>query len=272
MNKIIIAVVSLLGVAACVTECGDGPPAEVDAALPGADAGRADSTVADHLLADSRVADSHVADSRVADSHVADGHVADGHVADSHLPDSHTSDAGAVDSRAADASDDAAAVDAGACVDPLPTPDRPVGTTCLLCRPLGTEPGNVGGDCQLHADCTAGINGRCSLGQIGAYCSYDMCFSDAQCGDNQVCSCDGAYFSGANECVSANCRVNADCTSGHCAPSYGCLQGGAPEGWFCRTAADECTADADCMNNLNGRCAYSSTLSHWACEYGVCIP
>ena len=276
MRKTIIAAVSLSFIAACgtVADCSGEAPSGADSASPGADAGHSDSSVADQRVVDGTAPDNHASDGRTPDGRTPDGHNADAHVVDSGRPDSLASDLVAVDIRLTDAALDAGAIDAadsGACIEPTPTADRPAGTTCRLCRPIGTEPGGSG-VCATHADCTAGINGRCSLGQIGEFCSYDECFIDAHCADGKVCSCDGAYFSGANTCVPANCRVNADCTSGRCSPSYGCLMGGSPEGWYCRTAADECATDSQCTDYAAGRCAYNSTLSHWACDYGVCIP
>ena len=181
-------------------------------------------------------------------------------------PDTATSDAGS------DAGSDGGATDAGACVDLPPGSDRPIAGMCSPCRPTGADPGGGGGGaCASHEDCTAGANGRCSFGMIGAFCSYDACFSDSDCASDEVCSCDGDYFSGANVCVRADCHVNADCSSGRCAPSYGCLLGGPPEGWFCRTSSDTCATDADC-GGLDGRCAYDEGVGHWACESGTCIP
>jgi hypothetical protein len=118
----------------------------------------------------------------------------------------------------------------------------------------------------------AGDNGRCAFGMIGSYCSYDECFTDDDCGAGRLCSCDGGYESGANVCVEAECRVNADCLSGRCSPSYGCLLGGGPVGWYCRTTDDRCAADDDCTASPGGRCAFSVLMRRWDCEYGICVP
>lgn len=253
---------AVLSVAACGgddTSMGvDGSLPQIDGAL--ADAGRADGGPADAGALDAGLTDGGAIDASAADAASADSGARDAGLADAG-PDSSMADSGPVTS-----------ADGGSCTDPAPPADRTVAVACAACRPVTPEPGGGSGACATHADCTAGVNGRCSLGMIGAFCSYDDCFVDSDCASGQVCSCDGAYFSGANVCVSANCRVSSDCTSGRCSPSYGCLEGGGPEGWYCRTAADTCTADTDCTASLGGRCAYNSIAAHWACAYGICIP
>jgi len=259
MRRIMLTGAILIGLSACnPAQVGD----DTDGGLPAADAGPADAGSVDRGGADSREPDTAVPDSSTRDSPLPDGHA----------HDSQLEDSASVDAQRADAGVDAADLaDAGACVDPVPTADRPVATECSPCRPFGYEPGGEG-DCAVHADCTDGDNGRCMLGMIGAYCSYDICFADDDCAGDQLCSCDGASFSGANTCVPTNCRVNADCASGRCSPSYGCLLGGSPNGWYCRTAADECSLDDDCTEYANGRCAFSASAEHWICQYGVCVP
>ncbi|RLB47160.1 MAG: hypothetical protein DRJ42_26045 [Deltaproteobacteria bacterium] len=158
------------------------------------------------------------------------------------------------------------------CVD-LPPADRVTPIACSSCRPTWADPGGSG-DCSAHSDCTAGDNGRCVFGMIGAFCSYDECFEDGDCDSNEVCSCDGAVIGGGNRCVSSNCKVGADCSSGRCSPTYGCLAGGPPQGWYCRTAGDTCTADSECTMDGGlggGRCAYDASAGHWACAYGICV-
>lgn len=165
-----------------------------------------------------------------------------------------------------------APTDAGMCMDLPPSSDRPVAGACSACRPIGPEPGELLGECGLHRDCTAGANGRCVFGFLGYYCSYDECFTDADCAANEVCSCDGDGPGGANVCVPSECHTNSDCTSGACSPSYGCLEGGGPVGWYCRTAADLCDVDAECTAGIGGRCAYEAARGLWACDYGICVP
>jgi len=260
MRRFVLTGTILIGITACAPAQVEG---DSDGGLPAADAGHADAEGADG----GGGADRGGADSRQPDGAVPDSTTRDNWAADSFSPDrlGH-------DGQRADTGVDAAILaDAGECVDPAPTADRPVAIACSPCRPFGYEPGGEG-DCALHADCTDGVNGRCLLGMIGAYCSYDTCFDDDDCASDQLCSCDGATYAGANTCVPANCRVNADCASDRCSPSYGCLLGGSPNGWYCRTTADECVSDDDCTEYLDGRCAFSASAEHWLCQYGVCIP
>ena len=257
-----------------IVGCGGDDTTGVDGGGPRVDAGpRLDGGPGDGGRADAGAGDSGAGDAGSIDAAAIDGGGTDAGPTDAGLADA-GADAGALDAGpGTDAGpSDAATPDGGTCIDPAPTPDRPVATTCSPCRPDSPDPGGSGGMCSTHADCTAGPNGRCSFGMIGAFCSYDDCFTDADCAAGEVCSCDGAYFSGANVCVPANCHVNSDCTSGRCSPSYGCLVGGGPEGWYCHTAADACAVDADCSGSPGGRCAYDTTTRRWACEFGICIP
>ena len=73
--------------------------------------------------------------------------------------------------------------DAGMCADLLPSPTRPAPVTCSACRPPGAM-SSGGGVCASDADCTEGDNGRCAFGRAGAFCSYDACFRDSDCGAN----------------------------------------------------------------------------------------
>lgn len=161
--------------------------------------------------------------------------------------------------------------DAG-CMDPPPGPDRPAPVSCSRCRPERDIPIGASGVCEGPDDCTEGENGRCVTSMIGLICDYDECFEDTDCDGDEVCLCDGSLFGAGNVCVSANCRVNADCASGSCAPSFGCLLGAAPEGWYCRTPSDACSRDEDCMEpgRLGGRCAYNRAEARWMCEFGIC--
>lgn len=180
------------------------------------------------------------------------------------------SDAGVLPDGGRDAGTPDAGPDAG-CDDPPPA-ERTAPISCATCRPDTPEPGEPTGGCMTHAECTEGENGRCVRAMVGAFCDYDECFSDNDCADNEVCSCDGSYY-GGNACVPSNCRTSADCAGTRCTPTYGCLAGGPPEGWYCRTASDECVEDADCdeAGMAGGRCAFDPTRMLWACEYGICV-
>lgn len=167
---------------------------------------------------------------------------------------------------------DAAVVfdDAGMCMDLPPAPTRPAEVVCSPCRPPGTT-SSGGGGCASDADCTAGDNGRCVFGRIGAFCSYDLCFRDADCAADEACLCDGSNNGGGgNACVHAGCRTNNDCAPGlACSPTFGsCGHYSGFIGFECHTADDECTVDADCGG---GYCAFDPTLAHWACSMSECV-
>jgi len=160
--------------------------------------------------------------------------------------------------------------DAGMCIDLPPGRTGGVARTCSPGRPPGAM-GSAGGACVTDADCTAGINGRCGFGRIGAFCSYDTCFSDADCADGEACLCDGSNFDGGgNSCVPAACRTNNDCAPGFaCSPTFGsCGHYTGFVAFECHTAADECTVDADCGA---GYCAFDATLAHWVCSTSECV-
>ena len=79
-------------------------------------------------------------------------------------------------------------------------------------------------ECERHADCDEGDNGRCDSfthsGGTSYFCTYDSCFSDDECGGG-VCDCGENTAYGQNKCLDAgDCRVNADCgPGGWCSPS-----------------------------------------------------
>ena len=139
-------------------------------------------------------------------------------------------------------------------------------------------------ECRTHADCTSGVNGRCvGNGHDGWRCTYDACFSDADCpgtdggpggGRAGVCACENGFRSDNNSCLYAgDCRTDADCgTRGYCSPTLGMCGGYAPFiGYYCHTAADECIDDADCTGTGINYCAWSELKGHWACSNSICV-
>lgn len=161
-------------------------------------------------------------------------------------------------------------LDAGMCMDLPPAPTRPAEVVCSPCRPPGTT-SSGGGECASDADCTAGDNGRCVFGRIGAFCSYDLCFRDSDCAADEACLCDGSGLGGGgNACVHAGCRTNNDCGPGlACSPTFGsCGHYTGFIGFECHTASDECTEDAECGA---GYCAFDPALGRWACSISECV-
>jgi hypothetical protein len=147
-----------------------------------------------------------------------------------------------------------------------PLQHRAVATTCPTGRAPGLSYTNPAiGECAKDSTCLAGINGRCLIGgplPVSA-CSYDDCFSDADCPANTPCDCRSSAASQfPNSCLTgSDCRVDSDCGPGNfCSPS--------PVSWYgtayhCHTTGDTCVNDSDCGQYQN--CAFDSTNGYWSC-------
>ena len=156
----------------------------------------------------------------------------------------------------------------------IPKNHRPAAMACPEQRGAGTTVANPQSynECAQDSNCTTGIDGRC-LGFKGtSSCSYDTCFSDSDCPDNQPCECrPSAADTAANYCVTTggNCRVDSDCgPDGFCSPSLvgtGCGwdQSVSGDGYFCRTPQDSCLNDSDC--DTSSTCAFDIGSNHWTC-------
>ena len=161
---------------------------------------------------------------------------------------------------------------------PEPKTHRAAATDCPHDRVAGTAGSPRTGDkCATDADCTAGQNGRCESSLQGNVCSYDECFTDADCGSAGVCGCRQDQLYGANVCYKGDCRTDADCPTSWCSPSVvdvstSCTSGIpiGSVGFFCHTAADECTNDADCPSSENS-CTFDADKLHWACRAVLCF-
>jgi hypothetical protein len=112
----------------------------------------------------------------------------------------------------------------------------------------GTEDSRA---CQSNADCTDAPNGFCksAQGQMGSFCSCIYpCMSDAECGPNEACMCpdvDRGRLDAAR-CAPAECKVDADCSSGECGASYyfnGCE---LELSMRCRAPTDKCHGTTGC--------------------------
>ena len=130
-----------------------------------------------------------------------------------------------------------------------------------------TNPHNCpcpGANCMYDADCTSGVSGRCLAPQPllpGAQCSYDQCFSDADCPANTPCDCrDSASSSAPNSCLNgSDCRVDSDCGAGnYCSPSPGLAAA-----YHCHTSNDTCVDDSDCRQPEY--CAFNEQNGYWSC-------
>lgn len=162
----------------------------------------------------------------------------------------------------------------------VPKSHRPVAVRCDSVRPSidPNVPDSGAGNCNEHADCTAGVNGRCDgNSHDGWNCTYDECTTDDDCGAGAgICSCEGAFRADANRCLSTNgCRVDSDCGggAGFCSPTLGgCGHFDKTVGYFCHTPQDECVDDADCggPGAPGSYCAYDKTVARWKCSSAEC--
>jgi len=189
---------------------------------------------------------------------------------------------------------DAGHEDAGvdACKPKVPAQHRPTATTCSTTRPpgynsvAGVDSGIAGAACTSDSQCTdGGVNGRCTvLNDFFAFCSYDECTMDSDCGPSSVCICGAALPAGEgrnpNQCVPAGCHVDTDCgPGGYCSPSpqpctfrTGNFAGVA--GYYCHTAKDlcapnQCASNTDCEDAGNN-CEWDASAMSWACAFGDC--
>jgi hypothetical protein len=153
----------------------------------------------------------------------------------------------------------------------VPASHRPAGSACPPARGPGALSSACSYDagaplaCHKDADCTAGKNGRC-LPTPGVACapacSYDTCFSDADC-PGTPCDCRAsASDSAANVCLPGGCAVDSDCgPGGYCSPSG--LTSGCGLGYFCHTPSDACVDSADCPSTEG--CSYDTHALAWSC-------
>jgi hypothetical protein len=200
-----------------------------------------------------------------------------------------------------------------------PTHHRIAGSACSAERPPGSLdcgcPGMDGGcscaqgACSQDSDCMAGINGRCQLSRapfMYVGCSYDTCFSDADCPGKEPCDCRASGSRATQSCVAgSNCRTDSDCgPGGYCSPSQvgalcgcmstafcnpdaggGCYVGGpngtwtqvpcscgdsCGHGYFCHTPQDTCVNDSDCPDG--NTCNFDLPSQTWTCTFCWPVP
>jgi hypothetical protein len=143
---------------------------------------------------------------------------------------------------------------------------RPQSVTCPVTQISGTEAGVSAAPCLSNADCSGSVYPSC----LGGQCHVDQCLSDSDCGVGMGCACGSDYINArdvhTNNCVPAQCHVDADCGAGGlCSPARTGDCGAS--GFYCHSAADTCTTDADCCDEpAQPNCLYQPTIGHWACQ------
>lgn len=140
--------------------------------------------------------------------------------------------------------------------------------------------------CSVDSNCSAGLNGRCFLGNgitaaARLQCSYDECLKDEDCGAGKVCQCQtrGPPDQGfpGHLCVTAGCKTNGDCGTSCCSFSNAFCNVERTTGYFCHSQRDECITDQDCLGDgvvapRDGYCAWDPKASRWSCSRGFCQP
>jgi hypothetical protein len=134
--------------------------------------------------------------------------------------------------------------------------------------------------CLHDSDCSAGENGRCAILAVsslppdagsnvvvlcGSSCSYDACFSDAECPAHVPCECrTSATDTAANVCLTGSgCSVDADCGPGGFCSATSWTQTGGQVQYYCHTANDSCLDDSDCPTGKY--CQFDTVGARWMC-------
>ena len=118
--------------------------------------------------------------------------------------------------------------------------------------------------CKSDADCTAFPLGYCappmpSLPGLSGSCRSG-CLQDVDCGENQLCVCDGSATGG--KCVSGGCRIDSECGAGAYCASAGVI---CESVFACTSVKDECLGNNDCPNG------FCYAAGHRSCTpIGVC--
>jgi hypothetical protein len=134
------------------------------------------------------------------------------------------------------------------------------------------------GQCSTDAGCTQGKRARC--GVVPFYkgpgrphfagwthaCLSDVCETDVDCGDEQLCHC-ATGIGGTNQCAPGDCRVDSDCPSGACAaadyrPWLASLPPPNYSVKYCRRERDLCRNDNACSG---GACEYVAWRRRFEC-------
>lgn len=147
---------------------------------------------------------------------------------------------------------------------PTDAPGVPGGSPCP-----GSTPSY--GSCETDADCTTQDHGGCRFfpGEPtdGTCACVYACTDDSGCPAAEACAYVGALGDAetGGACLDAGCRSGADCASGECGASFpeGFGFGDSQVGFFCRSAADTCHSDAECVA---GKGCFVAPEGHFECR------
>lgn len=92
------------------------------------------------------------------------------------------------------------------------------------------------------------------------------CFTDFECGENNICICGNVQSPTGGVCRYSSCKTDAECAPGYLCASYSGLCGGG--GFACQTPDDECMTNQDCVGQ--GACISDGTLGYRVCSNAVC--
>jgi hypothetical protein len=138
-------------------------------------------------------------------------------------------------------------------------------------------------ECEMHADCTEGLNGRCVVDPEARYpegdtvivCSYDGCVADEDCDAGSICICENDSVTERSFCVAADCRTDADCRSGERCRVETAACEVRETGRHCTTDDDGCDPVDDACPDWSkpdwpvpGTCLFVE--SRWECGYQSC--
>lgn len=153
-----------------------------------------------------------------------------------------------------------------------PPMHRPAAAACPSHADAGAAACTSSTDCDVDAGFRP-ADPYCFQGR----CGVDLCVSDADCTNGQICACAGPvggepYGVPGNYCVTGDCKVDSDCgPCGFCSPSSdACDTFGGTTGFGCHRPGDPCAADGDCGPQTPGSftnpyCAYDPEMGHWSC-------
>lgn len=156
-------------------------------------------------------------------------------------------------------------------------PHRAAPVTCPAGERAATTPELEGststGECDRHADCTEGANGRCvAEGNGYRTCLYDECTTSADCSSGAYCLCgeDPAVPGYATHtCVEGDCESDADCPVDQLCLHPQQSINDAPAhsvGPRCTTDQDECRSDEACTCRDEGEhCGWHERNERFIC-------